>query len=84
MKTEGIKILVQDVLAMFPKPYGEDIILEVFIAIEKKSQIARALPQPKQRCKRRPVRLCDNQPVDWKICQKRNGLEQPARSFSRK
>jgi hypothetical protein len=34
-KTEGVEILVKDVLATIPEPYGEDITLEVCIAIEK-------------------------------------------------
>ena len=29
-KTEGVRILVQDVLQAFSEPYGEDIILHVF------------------------------------------------------
>lgn len=33
-KTEGVKALVQDVLATFSEPYGEDIILDVCLAIE--------------------------------------------------
>jgi|SaaInlV_200m_DNA_2_1039689.scaffolds.fasta_scaffold164196_2 hypothetical protein len=33
-KTEGVKILIQDVLVTFSEPYGEDIILEVREAIE--------------------------------------------------
>jgi len=33
-RTKGVKILVQDVLAIMPKPYGEDIILDVCMAIE--------------------------------------------------
>jgi hypothetical protein len=33
-RTKGVKILVHDVLAIFPKPYGEDIILDVCMAIE--------------------------------------------------
>jgi hypothetical protein len=33
-KTEGVKILVQDVLRTISEPYGEDIILEVIKAIE--------------------------------------------------
>jgi hypothetical protein len=33
-KTEGVEILVKDVLATIPEPYGEDIILEVFQKIE--------------------------------------------------
>src|SRR5690349_6028509 len=33
-KTEGVEILVRDVLANIPAPYGEDIILEVFQKIE--------------------------------------------------
>ena len=33
-RTMGVKNLVRDVLAIFPKPYGEDIILDVCMAIE--------------------------------------------------
>jgi hypothetical protein len=33
-RSKGIKVLVQDVLAIFPKPYSEDIILDVCMAIE--------------------------------------------------
>jgi hypothetical protein len=33
-KTEGVEILVKDVLVTFSEPYGEDIILEVFQKIE--------------------------------------------------
>lgn len=33
-KTEGVEILVKDVLATIPEPYSEDIILEVFQKIE--------------------------------------------------
>ena len=33
-KTEGVQVLVQDVLATFSEPYDEDIILEVRQAIE--------------------------------------------------
>jgi hypothetical protein len=33
-RSKGVKILVHDVLAIFPKPYGEDIILDVCMAIE--------------------------------------------------
>ena len=33
-KTEGVKALVQDVLATFSEAYGEDIILDVRQAIE--------------------------------------------------
>jgi hypothetical protein len=33
-KTEGVKALVQDVLATFSEPYGEDITLNVCSAIE--------------------------------------------------
>ena len=29
-KTEGVEILVKEVLATIPEPYSEDIILEVF------------------------------------------------------
>ena len=34
-KTDGVKNLVQDVLATFSEPYGEDITLEVCQAIEE-------------------------------------------------
>ena len=34
-KTEGVQVLVQDVLATFAEPYGEDITLEVCLAIEE-------------------------------------------------
>ena len=33
-RTQGVKILVCDVLAIMTKPYGEDIILDVYMAIE--------------------------------------------------
>lgn len=33
-RTNGVNILVKDVLAIFTKPYGEDIILDVCMAIE--------------------------------------------------
>jgi hypothetical protein len=33
-KTEGVEILVKEVLATVPEPYGEDITLEVFQKIE--------------------------------------------------
>ena len=33
-RTKGVKILVHEVLSIFPKPYGEDIILDVRMAIE--------------------------------------------------
>lgn len=33
-KTEGVEIFVKEVLASIPPPYGEDIILKVFQAIE--------------------------------------------------
>ena len=33
-KTEGVEILVKEVLATIPEPYGEDIILEVFQKID--------------------------------------------------
>lgn len=33
-KTEGVRTLVQDVLQTFSQPYGEDIIEDVFLAIE--------------------------------------------------
>jgi hypothetical protein len=34
-KTEGVRILVQDALRTISKPYGEDIILNVFQKLEK-------------------------------------------------
>ena len=33
-RNQGVKILVQEVLAIMPKPYGEDVILDVCMAIE--------------------------------------------------
>ena len=33
-RTNGVKILVKEVLSIFSKPYGEDIILDVCMAIE--------------------------------------------------
>ena len=33
-RTNGVNILVKDVLTIFTKPYGEDIILDVCMAIE--------------------------------------------------
>ena len=33
-KTEGVNLLVRDVLATFSEPYGEDVIEDVCIAIE--------------------------------------------------
>ena len=38
-KTEGVEILVKDVLATIPVPHGEDIILEVFQKIESNSEL---------------------------------------------
>ena len=40
-KTEGVKILVQDVLRTISKPYGEDIILNVFQKINKDRELQR-------------------------------------------
>jgi hypothetical protein len=40
-KTAGVKILVQDVLRTISKPYGEDIILNVFQAIKKDRELQR-------------------------------------------
>lgn len=37
-KTESVEILVKEVLAAIPEPYGEDIILEVFQNIEGNSE----------------------------------------------
>ena len=33
-KTEGVFLLVRDVLQKVPKPYGEDVIEDVFVEIE--------------------------------------------------
>jgi hypothetical protein len=33
-KTEGVCLLVRDVLQKLPKPYGEDVIEDVFVEIE--------------------------------------------------
>lgn len=33
-KTEGVYLLVRDVLQRVPKPYGEDVIQDVFVEIE--------------------------------------------------
>ncbi|MFN8412640.1 MAG: hypothetical protein U0Z26_09655 [Anaerolineales bacterium] len=33
-RTIGVRNLVRDVLKMTPKPYGEDIMLDVYMAIE--------------------------------------------------
>ncbi len=41
MKTEGVQILVKDVLATFSELYGEDIILEVFQKIEGDPELRR-------------------------------------------
>ena len=38
-KTEGVEILVRDVLVTIPAPYGEDIILKVFQEIERDPDI---------------------------------------------
>ena len=38
-KTEGVEILVKDVLVTIPAPYGEDIILKVFQEIERDPDI---------------------------------------------
>ncbi len=35
-KTEGVHLLVQDVLHTFPKPHGEDVIEDVFVEIYRK------------------------------------------------
>ena len=40
-KTEGVKILVQDVLRTISKPYGEDIILNIFQKINKDRDLRR-------------------------------------------
>lgn len=41
-KTEGVEIFVKEVLASIPPPYGEDIILRVFQAIEKNTEWERS------------------------------------------
>ena len=33
-KTEGVCVLVRDVLQKLPEPYGEDVIEDVFVEIE--------------------------------------------------
>ena len=48
-RTKGVMMLVHDVLAIFPKPYGEDIILDVCMAIEHNPE-----------WRRRYDELCDN------------------------
>jgi len=44
-RTKGVKILVHDVLAIMPKPYGEDIILDVCMAIEHNPEWRRRYDQ---------------------------------------
>lgn len=34
-KTQGVEILVSEILETIPKPYGEDVIEDVFLAIER-------------------------------------------------
>ena len=43
LKTEGVRLLVKDVLQTLPQPYGEDVIEDVFCEIEKNSPVAQAL-----------------------------------------
>ena len=38
-KTEGVEILVKDVLATIPEPYGQEIILEVFKEIQDNPEL---------------------------------------------
>jgi hypothetical protein len=38
IKTEGVRLLVRDVLQTFSEPYGEDIIEDVFVAIENNAE----------------------------------------------
>ena len=40
-KTAGVRIFVQDILRKISKPYGEDIILNVFRKIEKDRDLKR-------------------------------------------
>ena len=35
-KTEGVRLLVQDVLRTLPEPYGEDVIEDVFVEVQNK------------------------------------------------
>ena len=41
-KTEGVEILVKDVLATIPEPYGQEIILEVFKEIQDNPEVIEA------------------------------------------
>jgi lambda repressor-like predicted transcriptional regulator len=38
LKTKSVRLLVQDVLNTFSKPYGEDVIEDVFVEIQDKSE----------------------------------------------
>ena len=68
-RTQGVKTLVQNVLAIFPKPYGEDIILDVCMAIEHNPE-----------WRRRYDELCDDlrdsvvNPLIGKIVKEETGL----------
>ncbi len=48
-RTKGVKVLVKEVIAIFPKPYGADIILDVCMAIEHNPE-----------WRRRYDKLCDD------------------------
>lgn len=47
-KTEGIKILVQDALQNFSEPYGEDIIRDVCLEIERSADLRRRYDELKE------------------------------------
>ena len=40
-KTAGVFVLVQEVLGTLPQPYGEDVILDLFLAIEGSPRLRR-------------------------------------------
>ena len=42
-KTEGVRLLTQDVLRTVAKPYSEDVIEEVFVEIECNSELHTAI-----------------------------------------
>jgi hypothetical protein len=44
-KTEGVKTLVRDALQTLPRPYGEDVIEDVCLAIEGNSESYRQYDQ---------------------------------------
>jgi hypothetical protein len=44
-RAQGVRILVRDVLAIFPQPYSEDVILDVCMAIEHNPEWRRRYDQ---------------------------------------